>query len=287
MKKLLSVFMAIVMMLSMFSVSAIASEDDWDEEWVEEEIVLTLDDVITLFEDAVFISMAGGEMVDSISLLSFENNELVAESYDGMEVYTNKNNYLDEYNQKPLYTAMSIVHKMDVEGYRIADFYYDDYDLNGNQVYIFLLKDTNDNAVWYKAEANWDGYILGYCLNSEKTVDGVTYRTEESHKFEYTENVIYVDSTIFNLGFGEIGEVILTLGPKCDYYITVTGANPEAVECFDGWGYLEIVGRREGSAEVNIVDYDTDEIIKTIFVNVEFTTWDWIVYIFFFGWAWM
>ncbi len=290
MKKLLSVLLAMLMLVSMFSVNTMAADDEWDTEWDDEwldfEFDYTLDDVITLFEDSVFISMAGGEIVDSISVLSYEDGELVSENDDGTVVYSNKDNEFDEFGQKPLYSALSVVRKMDI-GYRISEFYFDDFSYDGYVVFIFLLKDSNDNAIWYKVATDWDGYILEYSLSTDKTVDGIVCKTEETHTFEYTENIVYIDNSILNLRFAEMGEITLTMSPNAEYYITVTGENPEAVELYDWWGFIEIVGRREGSAEVNIVDYDTDEIIKTIYVNVEFTVWDWIVYIVFFGWAWL
>ncbi len=268
MKKILSVILIVVIFTTGLIIPTFA---------FEEEIVYSENEVVTMYEDSVFITATGGKIDVFYSLLdvNFNNGEYVEDN-----ILINGNN--------SVYERFSLVHLIENNALTISKFSYE-FNLE-TELNKFSFVCVNEKGLVYEIDANTDlhGYILFYRISIVSQENDGTPLYTRCDNLNYLENKVYftTGNGSFDLTFGDFAFVEFIKTPGAEYYIEQSKENVIYCEV-DEYDILYITARREGNVEIYIKDADTGEILKTIYVNVEFNFFHWILYYICFGWLWM
>lgn len=144
---------------------------------------------------------------------------------------------------------------------------------------VYAQKDKGVSTRKYTFVAHGSSEIIGKCSSSVKygqTVDfsqGVLYKSVKMN-----------DVNLQCKASANVAPVVKTFG-SASYTCSYSSSNPRAVSV-DSKG--NVTGLRRGSASVvcTVTDSNGNSATGSCTVNVEYTLWQWIIIIFFFGWLW-
>ncbi len=254
-KKVLAVILSLVMLVSCFGMSASALS-------YEEEYEYTIDELLCWYN----------EVLDR----SFYFDSIYADCVDSYGDYfiTEFTVWQDAYNN---FTVENIVDFTDWDM---------DYDDDGWSYYYFEGYDEFGDYWSYYCAVDENNFLQNFDYTYSPVYEDDSYWCDAS--VEYPENaMIFNYSSLYvNYGTTDWTQVVSPNRELPEYYLGIESNGGYIYLCDDGEGYIVAEGNRDGEAYINLYDADGNY-IDSCYVAVEFTTWNWICYIVFFGWIWM
>ncbi len=275
--KILSALLTGIILMSCFLVTpmAVGPDDNIDD------FMFTFDQIMTMYEDNVWGTASVGKIEAKITENASDGT--LIERTEILDPQT-----LDEYGYNQIVSTFSVICIAERNGLEITNCDYSLSFSDFSNIYTFKIEDTANNCEYrYNVSSDEFGFITAfsygiYDYRNHQTISTVKY------ELKYLENFVLVDDGSFTTGYTNENYSIITYTPGANFYYETVSNDGGEIEVTEYYGFLFAKGTHEGTVELKVMDGDIDgRVIQTVYITVDFSFWDWVIYYVLFGWIWM